>query len=179
MQKQFFAVLLGALVLVMPFVVKAEGSYVKFGLGQSEYKNNFSANELAASLAYGFSLDKNFGVELGYINFGNYDNNNAIFSESLKRQAFYIAGVGSLPVTDAFSLFAKLGIAANKYEMKFDSIGISESENVTKTKSMFGLGLSYNFTKEIAGTLEYQDFGKVGIDKIKASAITAGIKYDF
>ncbi len=179
MRKQFFAALLGAVVLVMPFVAKAEGSYVKFGLGQSEYKNNFSANELAASLAYGFSLDKNFGVELGYINFGNYDNNNAIFSESLKRQAFYIAGVGSLPVTDAFSLFAKLGIAANKYDYKLDVLGDGESENVTKTKSMFGLGLSYNFTKEIAGTLEYQDFGKVGIDKIKASAITAGIKYDF
>ena len=44
---------------------------------------------------------------------------------------------------------------------------------------MMGLGLAYNFTKEIAGTLEYQYFGKVGDDKIKASAITAGIKYNF
>jgi OOP family OmpA-OmpF porin len=179
MRKQFFAVLLGAVVLVMPFVAKAEGSYLKFGLGQSEYKNNFSANETAASLAYGFSIDKNFGVELGYINFGNYSESDVLGSESLKRQAFYIAGVGSLPVTDAFSLFAKLGVAANKYDYKLDAIGVSESENVTKTRSMFGLGLSYNFTKQIAGTLEYQDFGKVGAYKVKASAITAGIKYDF
>jgi OOP family OmpA-OmpF porin len=179
MRKQFFAVLLGAVILVMPFVAKAEGSYLKFGLGQSEYRATGSVNETAASLAYGFSIDKNFGVELGYINFGKNKEGDASFSSSVQRQAFYIAGIGSLPLTDAFSLFAKLGIAANKYERKFDSIGISESENVTKTKSMFGLGLSYNFTKEIAGTLEYQDFGKVGEDKVKATAITAGIKYDF
>ena len=179
MQKQFFSVLLSAVVLVMPFVAKAEGSYVKFGLGQSEYKATGSVNETAASLAYGFSIDKNFGVELGYINFGKNKQGDASFTSTLQREAFYIAGVGSLPVTDTFSLFAKLGIAANKQEKEFDSIGISESENVTKTKPMFGLGLSYNVTKEIAGTLEYQDFGKVGTDKIKASAITAGIKYDF
>ena len=179
MQKQFFAALLGA-ALVMPLAAQAEGSYVKFGLGQSEYKNSFgSENETAASLAYGFSFDKNFGAEIGYINFGTYKESNAIYSETLKRQAFYIAGVGSLPVTDAFSLFAKLGVAANKYEQNFVSVGINKSENVTKTKSMYGLGFSYNFTKEIAGTLEYQDFGKVGVDKVKVSAITAGIRYDF
>ena len=179
MQKLFFAALLGA-ALAIPFAAQAEGSYVKFGLGQSEYKNGFgSENETAASLAYGYSFDKNFGVEIGYINFGTYKENNAIYSETLKRQALYVAGVGSLPITDAFSLFAKLGVASNKYENEFVSGGSSQSEHITKTKSMYGLGLSYNFTKEIAGTLEYQDFGKVGADKIKASAITAGIRYDF
>ena len=178
MQKQFFAALLGA-ALVMPLAAQAEGSYVKFGLGQSEYKQTGSANETAASLAYGFSFDKNFGAEIGYINFGKNKEGDATFSQTTHRQAFYIAGVGSLPVTDAFSLFAKLGVAANKYEQNFVSVGINKSENVTKTKSMYGLGFSYNFTKEIAGTLEYQDFGKVGVDKVKVSAITAGIRYDF
>ncbi len=179
MQKKLVAVFMGA-VLTMPVVAQAEGSYVKLGVGQSEYKNGFgSENETAASLAYGFSFDKNFGVEVGYINFGKYEEGDASFSNTIKRQAFYIAGVGSLPVTDTFSVFAKLGVAANKYENNFVSVGFSESEEKTKTRSMVGLGLAYNFTKEIAGTLEYEYFGKVGDDKIKASAITAGIKYDF
>ncbi len=85
MRKQFFAVLLGAVVLVMPFAAKAEGSYVKFGLGQSEYTATGSANETAASLAYGFSIDKNFGVELGYINFGKNKEGDASFSSSVQR----------------------------------------------------------------------------------------------
>jgi len=179
MQKQILAALLGA-ALAMPLAAQAEGSYVKLGVGESEYKNGIgNENETAASLAYGFSFDKNFGVEVGYINFGKYKDGDANYSISLQRQAFYIAGVGSVPFTDAFSAFAKLGVAANKYEGSFVSGDFSASEKVTKTRSMFGLGLAYNFTKEIAGTLEYQYFGKVGEDKIKVSAITAGVRYDF
>ena len=179
MQKKLVAVFMGA-VLVMPVVAQAEGSYVKLGVGQSEYKNgNNSRNETAASLAYGFSIDKNFGVELGYINFGKDKESDGYFSESLQRQAFYIAGVGSLPVTDTFSVFAKLGIAANRYEYNVSGLGFSESEKITKTKPMAGLGVAYNFTKEVAGTLEYQYFGKMGEYGVKSSAITAGIKYDF
>jgi OOP family OmpA-OmpF porin len=179
MHKKFFAALCGA-VLAVPLASHAEGSYVKLGVGSSEYKNHVgSENKTAVDLAYGFSIDKNFGVEIGYINFGKYKEGDASYSNSIQRQAFYIAGVGSLPITDAFSVFAKLGIAANKYEKKFVSAGINESENVTKTTSMVGLGLAYNFTKEFAGTLEYQYFGKVGDDGIKASAITAGVKYGF
>ena len=178
MQKQFFATLLSA-ALAVPLFAHAEGSYVKFGAGQTDYSARSSVNETAVSLAYGFSLDKNFGVELGYINFGNHKESDASFSGTLKRQALYVAGVGTVPITDAFSLFAKLGFAANKYDYKFDSVGTSQRENVTETKPMYGLGLSYNFSKEIAGTLEYQDFGKIGLDKIKATAITAGIRYDF
>ena len=72
MQKQILAALLGA-ALAMPLAAQAEGSYVKLGVGQSEYKNGIgNENETAASLAYGFSFDKNFGVEVGYINFGKY-----------------------------------------------------------------------------------------------------------
>jgi len=179
MRKKLVAVFMGA-VLVAPIVAQAEGSYVKLGVGQSEYKNSrASENETAASLAYGFSIDKNFAVELGYINFGKYKESSAVFTNSLQRQALYIAGVGSLPLTDAFSIFAKLGIAANRYEYKFSEAGFSETEKVTKTKSMAGLGLAYNFTKEVAGTLEYQYFGKMGEGGVKASAITAGIKYNF
>ena len=64
MRKKLVAVFMGA-VLVAPIVAQAEGSYVKLGVGQSEYKNSrASENETAASLAYGFSIDKNFAVEL-------------------------------------------------------------------------------------------------------------------
>ena len=105
MQKKLVAVFMGA-VLIMPVVAQAEGSYVKFGVGQSEYKNGIgSENETATSLAYGFSFDKNFGVEVGYINFGKYKEGDESFSNTIQRQAFYIAGVGSLPVTDTFSVF--------------------------------------------------------------------------
>lgn len=179
MQKKLLAAVLSA-VLIVPVAAHAEGSYFKVDVGQSKYKNDLGKeNETAASIAYGFSIDKNFGVELGYINFGKIKDVGEGFSGSTQRQALYLAGVGSLPLTDAFSVFAKLGVAVNRYEDKFVSEFSSQLEEVTKTKSMVGLGLAYNFTKDIAGTLEYQHFGKIGSDDLKVSTVTLGVRYGF
>jgi OOP family OmpA-OmpF porin len=178
MQKKLLAALLGA-VLVVPVVAHAEGSYFKVDVGQSKYKDDSpSENETAASLAYGFAIDKNFGVEVGYINFGKLKN----FveeepSRTYQQQAFYLAGVGSYPLTDALSATGKLGIAVNRQEWKVSEPDLIEAHTETKTRAMIGLGLAYNFTKEVAGTLEYQYFGKAS--EIKVSAITVGVKYGF
>lgn len=177
MQKQFFAALLGA-ALVMPLAAQAEGSYVKFGVGPSEYKDDIgSENKTAVALAYGFSIDKNFDVELGYVNLGKLKLGSADAYSSTQTQSFYVAGVGTLPLTDAFSVFGKLGVTANHINSKFTDADGTISNTDTKARALLGVGLAYNFTKEIAGTLEYQYFGKV--DEMKLSALTVGVKYGF
>ncbi len=177
MQKQLFAALI-AVAFLSPVAAQADGSYVKFSGGRSEYKGDEGKERNnALSLAYGFAVDKNFDVELGYINFGKIKGAEPGYSYSLQRQAFYLAGVGSVPVTDAFSVSAKLGLAVNRYEEKaFTEFG-NQEEKVTKVKPMVGLGASYQFTKEVAGVLEYQYFGKVS--DVKTSALTVGVKYGF
>ena len=170
MHKNFFALFLGA-ALVMPLAVHAEGSYFKAGVGPSEYKaEGATENETALTAAYGFAVDKNFDVELGYAHLGKFKDTDG----SLEAQSFYIAGVGNLPLTDAFSAFGKVGVAVNHFSAK--EIGVAETTE-TKARGLLGLGLAYNFTKDIAGTLEYQYFGTV--DQVKISALTLGVKYGF
>ncbi|CAM8664660.1 COG3637 Opacity protein and related surface antigens [Oxalobacteraceae bacterium] len=164
--------------LVMPLAGHAEGSYFKAGVGSSEYKfEGSSENKTAVSAAYGFAVDKNFDVELGYANLGKFKFSDADESSSLQMQSFYIAGVGTLPLTDAFSVFGKLGVTANHFNSKFTDSDGTISNTDTKARALLGLGLAYNFTKQIAGTLEYQYFGKV--EDIKFSALTVGVKYGF
>ena len=170
MHKNFFAAFLGA-ALVMPLAVHAEGSYFKAGVGESEYKaEGATENKTAVTVAYGFAVDKNFDVELGYAHLGKVKETGG----SIQAQSIYIAGVGNLPLTDAFSAFGKVGVAVSQLNAK--TTGFAETTE-TKTRALLGLGLAYNFTKEVAGTLEYQYFGKV--DQIKISALTVGIKYGF
>lgn len=177
MQKKLLAVLLGA-VLVMPGAVHAEGNYFKVDIGQSRYKDGFeSGNETAASLAYGVAIDKNMGVELGYINFGKLKGFVDDPTRTYQQQAIYLAGVGSYPLTEALSAVGKLGVAVNRQEWRSADPSLIDTPNDTKTRAMVGLGLAYQFTKEVAGTLEYQYFGKA--NEIKVSALTAGIKYGF
>ena len=93
---------------------------------------------------------------------------------SVQTQSFYVAGVGNLPLTDAFSAFGKVGVSVNHFTTKTTGLG---GNTETKARALLGLGLAYNFTKEIAGTLEYQYFGKV--EQVKISALTVGVKYGF
>lgn len=179
MKKQLFAALM-AVIFLSPVAAQAEGSYVQFSGGRSEYKGDEGKErDNALSLAYGFAVDKNFDVEMGYIHFGKIKAVEPGYSFTAERQAVYLAGVGSLPVTDAFSASAKLGLAVNRYEDQIISILGNESEKVTKVTPMLGLGASYQFTKEIAGVLEYQYFGKISSADIKNSALTLGVKYGF
>lgn len=179
MQKQLFAAFLAATSL-LPVAAHAEGSYVKFSAGRSEYKGERGKDhETALSAAYGFAVDRNFDIELGYINLGKIKDSRSLYTYSAERHAFYLAGVGSVPVTDAFSVSAKLGLAINRYESKLLSTFGDEIEKETKVRPMFGLGASYQFTKEVAGILEYQNFGKISSGDIKTSALTLGVKYGF
>lgn len=179
MQKKLLAALLSA-ALLSPVAAQADGSYVKFSAGQSEYKGDLGKDhETALSLAYGFAVDKNVDIELGYIHFGKVKNAEPGYSVTAERQAFYLAGVGSMPLTGAFSASAKLGLAVNRYEDHLLSIVGNESEKVTKIRPMLGLGTSYQFTKEVAGVLEYQYFGKISNADVKTSALTLGVKYGF
>jgi OOP family OmpA-OmpF porin len=177
MKKILSAVLLGAAFLV-PVAAQAGGNYLKLGVGESKYDGGVAEkNELATSLAYGFSFDKNVGIELGYINFGTLKAFGGNSSTSIEREAFYLAGVSSFPVTNALSVFGKLGLAANRSEENFSVAFAQGAESNTKTKAMVGVGATYNLTKDIAGVAEYQYFGK--FNDIRASALTFGVRYGF
>jgi OOP family OmpA-OmpF porin len=179
MQKKLGFMLLCA-ALVVPLAAHAEGSYVKLGVGQSEYKvESESENKTATSIAYGFSVNKNFGVEVGYVNFGKIESSDVDSYVSIKNQSFYLAGVGTLALTDAFSVYAKLGATSNRFAVAVDSPDLSGAGRETKTRPLLGVGLAYNFTKDIAGTLEYQQYGKALAENFELSTLTAGLKYSF
>ena len=179
MQKNLGFMLLCA-ALVMPLAAHAEGSYVKLGVGQSEYKfESESEKKTATSIAYGFSVNQNFGVEVGYVNFGKIEASAQDIYASAKNQSFYLAGVGTLALTDYFSIYGKLGATSNRFEVGVDMPGFSGTSRETKTRPLLGVGLAYNFTKDIAATLEYQQYGKAFLENFELSTLTAGLKYNF
>ncbi len=149
-------------------------------MGQSEYKvDSASENKTATSIDYGFSLNKNFGVEVGYVNFGKIESSTEDTYVSMENQSVYLAAVGTLALTDAFSIYGKLGATSNRFEAGVDSPGLIGSVRETKTRPLLGVGLAYNFTKDIAGTLEYQQYGKALLENFELSTLTAGLKYNF
>lgn len=187
MKKKLFAALMGV-ALLSSAAAHAESSYVTVGAGRSEYRaDGESENKTAISLAFGQSLGENWGYELGYINFGSLSgvetDDNETISAKLRVQSVYAAAVGTLPFSESFSLFAKAGLAVNYAKASATyadgSVTASGSESETKVGPMLGLGLAYSFTKEVAATVEYRYFHDVVDGGLKASALTAGIRYSF
>lgn len=189
MKKSLLAALMST-ALFTPWAAQAQESYLKFGVGQGQYKaGGSSESQTAVSLAFGQSLGQNWGYELGYMNFGKLSDSGTEGTEtanvSFRTQSIYAAAVGTLPLGDSFSLFGKLGVAVNYTKVRASfaetSIpggGFSRSESETKTKPMIGIGAAYNFSKQLAATAEYQYFGEV-VDGMKADAWTLGLKYGF
>ena len=190
MKKTLSVALLGG-ALLLASAAHAQDSYVSVGVGQSEYSaGDGKEHKTAASLAYGQSLDQNFGYEIGYVNFGKLSGTadapgggGGSVSGSMRSQALYLSGVGTLPVSESLSLFGKLGVAAvySKATGSFSSSNSSGSgsESESKAKLMAGVGVSYRFTKDVAATFEYQYFGKTFDNEVRLTAWTLGVKYGF
>lgn len=183
MKKIASIIALATATLATPFIAYAEGNYVKASIGRSNYKEDGGGNEHAtgASLGLGYVIDKNWDAEIGYTHFGTAKLKDTDGQISLKTQTIYAAGIGKLPITEAFSVFGKAGLAFNYSKGSVDGTVYGSSK--TNTALLLGAGLSYQFTKELTATVDYTNYGKgkLGDNNVefKLDQVSLGLKYNF
>jgi OmpA-OmpF porin, OOP family len=169
MKNSLIAALLGC-VLAAPLFAQAEGSYVSGSIGNSKY--DYVGGENSATgfgIAYGQSITDMVGYEVGYVHFGSMKDSGV----KLDTQSFYLAGVGTYPLSEAFSIYGKLGATVNRYSGESGSVKDSE----TKLRPMIGAGVGYKFTKEWSAGVEYVYFGEHS--DLKMSMWSANLRYHF
>ena len=158
--------------------------YGGISLGKSNHKQNqadwsqagststFSDKDTGYKIFGGYSFNQNFAVEGGYTDLGKYTanitNGASAGQASVKTNSWNLFGVGTLPLGNDFSVFAKLGMTSNYSKMSFASTGgaylAADSGTKRKSSVAWGLGGSYAFNKNISARLEYEDFGNAGED---------------
>jgi len=169
MKKSLIAALLGC-ALAAPLFAQAENSYVSVGVGNSSYDApNFDEGATDVGIAFGQSVTDVVGYEVGYVHFGSAKSDGF----KLDTQSVYLAGVGTYPLSEAFSVYGKLGATINRYSEK--SVFGSDSE--TRLRPLIGVGLGYKFTKEWSGAVEYVYFGE--LMDLKMSMWSANLRYHF
>ena len=95
--------------------------------------------------------------------------------------SFYLAGKGSWPVNEQFSVFGKLGVARNHNSVSTSGLaaaGLGGSGN--KTALYASVGGEYAINKQVSLALEYEHYGKNQNDfGRKSGAVTASVAYHF
>lgn len=90
-----------------------------------------------------------------------------------------VSATGTFPLSDAFDLTGKVGIAQAKLKV----LPSANDVTGTTTKLAFGIGAQYSFTKSIAVRAQFEDLGTVGdantTGTTKFTLLSAGIIFRF
>ena len=183
-----------------------QGFYVGGGVGQSMTSFNgtdFSANaannetltleknKTAYKIFGGYNVNQYFGVEGGFVDFGKpaakFSGNAGTDKVSEELSSWFVAAKGTLPLTEQFNLFGKLGVTQNKAKVSSSAGGTSASDS--RSGVLYGVGAEYNVTKQVGLRVEYEDFGNfgkafdfnsnTGTGRTKASMWSVGATFKF
>lgn len=132
----------------------------------------------------GYRYNKNVAFELAYTGASYIYTTPVGGPRYLSKQiVLALTAVGTMPVSDAFSIYGKLGVARASSES--NTVGEQTTSRVAPT---FGVGAEYKFTPNIAGRFGVDMYGvtatiPTAVPQVKqnsnATVMNAGIVYSF
>lgn len=165
--------------------------YVGASLGKSDISEDIAAGLITSGsvdgkdtgwkIFGGYMFNKYVGVEGAYVNLGEASYSGTLFGVPVtggrvEVTGFNVAGVGSYPVTEQFSVFGKLGLMRWEAEANDITGGVPFSDKVDGSDFFFGLGVGFNFTRNLAVRAEWERFK---IEDADASLVSVGLLWRF
>jgi OmpA-OmpF porin, OOP family len=207
------------LLFVVPGLLSAAGAraqqpkpYIGAGGGSSSVSFNSSDFNLGVpqttdkgstgfKVIGGVRINEYFALEAGYVDLGKFKtkyNGGAAGTAELdyKVSGIALSGIGSLPLTQDFSLLGRLGMFASTAKLSLASasgpiatnlaaagITVGSSDSASATTLIYGAGVQYDFTKNISARIEYENYGEVGTSadtgRATVSLISASLMFLF
>ena len=152
--------LASAVAFAGPAFAQDQGWYAGVTFGQSTAKDACEGvpacddKDTAWRILGGYQFNKNLAVELGYTDLGEASASGA----SLEANAIEVVAVGSWPFTPQFSAYGKVGFFRGDAELSDSSGSVSESN----TDLTYGIGVRWDFTKNLGLRAEYQIYTNLG-----------------
>lgn len=145
------------------------GWYAGLSAGRADYKDacdgfpgSCDDDDTAWKVYGGYQFTKNWGVEFGYVDFGEIKGTvPAVGTIKTEADGWTLSGVGTLPFSNNFSGFAKLGIIRADVDTKVTGV-FAGSASDSSTDWTFGLGVKYDFTQNVGLRVEWEKFNNLG-----------------
>ena len=170
------------LLLAGPISAQAGGFYVGASIGQAELSEDFDGfavdeDSTAYRVVAGWSFNDYFALEGGYHNFGDFeqefDDLGTPVTVSLSADGFTLGAVGTVPLTDRFSLMGRAGW--------YFWDGDAEINNVTEatpedTNLYLGAGVTFDITERFQLT---GDWTRYELEDVTSNVISVGVQFRF
>jgi OmpA-OmpF porin, OOP family len=164
------------------------GWYVGGSFGQSTADCDVSPlscddKDTAWKIFGGYHINRNIALELGYANLGEITITGGGVNVTAESTAWDLVGIGIFPINNQFSVFGKLGLYRGTVDV---SSNVGGSGDDSTNGLTFGLGVRYDFTRNLGLRAEWQRYGE--LEAPSGSALTGesdidvlsiGIVYSF
>jgi len=139
------------------------------GVDAGSTKIEGADREGGAGVFVGYNLNQNFAIEAGWHRLAKADI--YYYDIDVSAQAKFdqtdISLIGTLPLSNGFAVYGRLGYNHLKIKATARTGNISASESDSESKALYGAGLSYAFSPAVVGRLEVQkphsDITKVAV----------------
>lgn len=171
MKKIATALLLSAAVATPAFAAD-EGFYAGLTLGSASTNAPAAVGVVTKKtdnpygIVGGYQFNKNWAAEVAYSGAGKF----TTATGSAKADALSIAAVGTLPLSDTFSLYGKLGFASVASKTSGTVAGGALTK-ATRTAATYGVGVQYNATQNVGI--------RFGYDRLGAAVNVANVKQNY
>jgi OmpA-OmpF porin, OOP family len=146
-------------------------------------------------LYFGYRFHRHIAVEGGYADLGKFSASTRITTfrgvpvppqtlsfEIETSEVFHASALGILPIGDRFSLFGKLGFYSDKTKLTLTGGAGSESESDRDEGFLFGVGVTFDLSRNFAIRGEWERFKDAGSDETSEGDIdllTLGVMFRF
>jgi OmpA-OmpF porin, OOP family len=151
-------------------------AYIGGTIGQAESKDgcnniaNCDEKDTAWRILGGYQFNRYFAAELGYHDLGEASSPGG----GVEATAWELVGIGSYPIVDKLSVYGKLGL----YRGELEGLGAEE----TNSDVTYGVGLQYDFLKNVGVRGEWQRYSKMGggsLTETDVDVLSVGVVYRF
>jgi OOP family OmpA-OmpF porin len=157
------------------------GLYIGGSIGRSDYKGGsggfpIDRKDTGGKIYGGYEFTPNIALELGYVNFGEFEVPGA---GKFENDGAFLDIVGKIPFTPQLSGIARIGAFNGKAEFT-SATALLPSTSERNTKPKVGFGVQYDFTKNVAMRAEWERYRFEAFGgKANTDLASIGVQYRF
>ena len=172
--KLFSTLVMGAVLGAAAFGANAQdkGFYAGAGVGQSIVDEGaYDDDDTAFSAFGGYQFNRWFGLEGGYVDFGEIESNARSNATSLEGDSVYLTAVGTIPVTDKFSIYGKAGV--HRWNLDNQIPALTGTADDSDTDPTYGVGVQFRFNDRFSLRTGYDRFevGDLDVDLVQLQGV--------